>query len=293
MVDVLFTQRFDSLLGSARQLFVDVDIGVVRGNIFILDMDVLPSQPQNLTHSQRASKREIHGNIELAVLALIQRQANRVGIPDVPLFINGLGKNRIFKRILANQFPTHSLLECTTQELDDLFDGLVGHKLRSGFAVLPGHTGRFLERLNIFVYHAGRDGLYLQVTNDGVNVVCNQGHLTVVHGNAPLLFAVGRNKVIQELLDGLLARREKGACVLLVFNLSFAFQSFFVGVPGFPLLLGVTVFVNIVINDGICFFTFDDRSHTECSFPVRTPGRLTIRQMIFWKLVWHYQLERL
>ena len=64
---------------------------------------------------------------------------------------------------------------------------------------------------------------------------------------------------MQELLNGLLARREEGACVLLVFNPSFAFQSLFVGMPGFPLLLGVTVFVNIVINDGISCVILDLR----------------------------------
>ena len=39
---------------SPCQLLVDVDIGIIRRNIFIGNMDVLPGQPQDFTHTQRA-----------------------------------------------------------------------------------------------------------------------------------------------------------------------------------------------------------------------------------------------
>ena len=52
MVDVLLPQHFNSPLGGPRQLLVDVDIGVVIGNIFIGDVDIAPGQPQNFPHTQ-------------------------------------------------------------------------------------------------------------------------------------------------------------------------------------------------------------------------------------------------
>ena len=71
MVDVLLPQHLNGLLGSPRQFLVDVNIGVVGSKFFIRDMDVAPCQPQNLAHTQRAGKREVHSHIEFAVRALL------------------------------------------------------------------------------------------------------------------------------------------------------------------------------------------------------------------------------
>ncbi len=47
MVDVLLPQHLNGPFGGPRQLLVDIDIGVVIGNILVGDMDVVPGQPQD------------------------------------------------------------------------------------------------------------------------------------------------------------------------------------------------------------------------------------------------------
>ena len=54
--------------------------------------------------------------------------------------------------------------------------------------------------------------------------------------------------------------------MLLIFNLSLALQGLLMGTPGFPLLFGFAVLVNIVVNNGIVFLSLDDRCHIDTSF---------------------------
>ena len=56
MVDILFAQRLDCPFGGARQFLVNIDIGVVRGDLVLGNMYVVPGQPQNLTHTERAGE---------------------------------------------------------------------------------------------------------------------------------------------------------------------------------------------------------------------------------------------
>lgn len=69
-------------------------------------------------------------------------------------------------------------------------------------------------------------------------------------------------EVIKELGDRLIAWREKSSRVLLIFDFCLALQGLFVGMPGFPLLFGFSVFVHIVVNNGIVFLSLDYRCHT-------------------------------
>ena len=259
-------QHFNGLLGGSCQLCLYVNISIVRRNIFILNVNIFPGQSKNLSHTQRTRKSKIHGDIQLTVRTLIQRQTNCFRIPDVPLFVLGLWKDRIIKRVFPDQFPSYRLLESTAEQLDNLFNGLVGNKFRPGFPVLPGNRRRLLKGLNVLVHHTGRNVLNLHVSDNRIDIVGNQGCLAVIHRHAPFFLSVGGNKVIQKIRYLLIVRRKKCAVVLLVLNFCFPFQGFFMGMPGFPFLFRFSIFINIVINNGIRFFTFDNRCHSRFSF---------------------------
>lgn len=79
-------------------------------------------------------------------------------------------------------------------------------------------------------------------------------------------FSVKRYEVIKELGDRLIAWREKSSRVLLIFDFRLALQGLFVGMPGFPLLFGFSVFVHIVVNNGIVFLSLDYRCHIVLPF---------------------------
>ncbi len=73
-----------------------------------------------------------------------------------------------------------------------------------------------------------------------------------------IYFSTQKNyEVIKELGDRLIAWREKSSRVLLIFDFCLAPQGLFVGMPGFPLLFGFSVFVHIVVNNGIVFLSLD------------------------------------
>jgi len=125
VVDILLTQRFNRPFGCPRQLLVDVDIGVIRRNIFIGNMDVLPGQSQDFTHTQRTGKGKVHCYIEFAVRAFVQGKTDHIRRPDIPFRILRFREDHIVKGISCNDFPSYRLLKRTPQELDDLFNGLV------------------------------------------------------------------------------------------------------------------------------------------------------------------------
>ena len=129
MVDILLPQHFNGPFGGPRQLLVDIDTGIVISNILVRDMDIVPGQPQDLTHSQRAGKGQVHSHIELAVRTLVQRGADHIGGPNIPLLILRLGKDHIFKGVLGDQLPPYCLLEGAAQELDDLLNGGVSDQV--------------------------------------------------------------------------------------------------------------------------------------------------------------------
>ena len=88
-------------------------------------MDVLPGQPQDFTHTQRAGKGKVHCYIELAVRAFVQGKTDHIRRPDIPFRILRFREDHIVKGISCNDFPAYRLLKRTPQELDDLFNGLV------------------------------------------------------------------------------------------------------------------------------------------------------------------------
>jgi len=51
--------------------------------------------------------------------------------------------------------------------------------------------------------------------------------------------------------------------VLLIFDFRLALQGLLVGMPGFPLLFGFSVFIHIVVNNGIVFLSLDYAAHDE------------------------------
>ena len=174
MVDVLLPQHLNGPLGGPRQLLVNVDIGVVIGNIFIGYVDIAPGQPQNFAHAQRTGKGQVHCYIELAVRTLVQGGADHIGGPDVPLLVFHFGQYHIVKGVLGNQLPPNRLLEGAAEKFDDLLDGSVGDKLRFGMVRLGVHRRGFLQSLDVLVHHPRGDVLHLHVPDDGVDVVGNQ-----------------------------------------------------------------------------------------------------------------------
>ena len=229
-------------------------------------MDIVPGQPQDLTHPQRAGKGQVHSHIELAVRTLVQGGADHISGPDVPLLILRLGQNHIFKGVLGNQFPPYRLLERAAQELDDLLDGGVGDQIRLCMMGPGIHCRSFLQGLNVLVHHPRRDLLHLQISDNGVDVVGDQRVLAVVHGHTPLLFPIERNKVQKKLGDGLVAGWKEGPRELLILHLCLALQCVLVRDAGLPFLLSLTVLIRIVVNDGIILFPFDNRCHSNTSF---------------------------
>ena len=167
-------------------------------------MDILPRQPQDFTHSQRTRKGKIHCDVQFAVLALIQCLANGICIPNVTLFINSFRQDGVVERIFSDQFPTDSLLKGTAKKFENSLDGRVRNIFCVCLAILSGGTGRFLECLNVFIHYAGCDRLHFQIADNGVDVVGNQGKLSVIHRDAPLSFAIGSNKVMQKFPNSLL-----------------------------------------------------------------------------------------
>ena len=56
VVDVPLADHLNGPLGGPHQLLVDVDIGVVRGDVIVLDVDIVPGEPQNLADPHGAGK---------------------------------------------------------------------------------------------------------------------------------------------------------------------------------------------------------------------------------------------
>ena len=268
IVDIPMPQHFNGPLGGSRQLLVDVDIGVVSGDVLVGDVDIAPGQSHNLTHAHGTGKGQIHRHIEFPVRTLIQGGADHIGGPDVPLFMFHFRQDHIVEGILRDQLPPNRLLEGAAEELDDLVNGGVGHELRFGMVVLGVHRRSFLQGLDVLVHHSGRDVLHFHIPDDGVDVVSDQGVLAVIHGNAPPLFAVEGDEVQQELRDTLIAGREKRPGGFLILHFRLAFQCVLIAGAGLPLLLGLAVLVHIGVDDGIVFLSFDNGCHNEPSFLV-------------------------
>ena len=116
-------------LSARASSFVDENIGVVIGTIVIGDVDIVPGQPQDLTHPQGAGKGQVHRYIELAVRTLIQGGADHIGGPDVPLLYSVLGSTTLSKGFLAISSHRTACLKAQRGELDDLLDGGVSDQV--------------------------------------------------------------------------------------------------------------------------------------------------------------------
>lgn len=120
MIDILFSDDINGLLGGVGYFLVDVDPGIICGNVSIADMSIVPGKAQDLVHTQQAGKGQIHRQVKSGAFASIQRLADGVYIPDIALVVTGAGQNGVVERILGNQLPADCLLERAAQELDDL-----------------------------------------------------------------------------------------------------------------------------------------------------------------------------
>ena len=184
-----------------------------------------------------AGKGQVHGDVELAIRAAVQGLADDLSGPDVPLLVLRFWQHHIVEGVLWDDLPSDRLLEGAAEQFDDLLNVLIAHVLRLGAVGLGGHRRRFLQGLNVLVHYTGRDVLHLQIPDDGVNIVGDEGGLAVVHGHAPPLFAVEGDEVQHELLDGLVAGREEGARGLFALNLRLALQCLLVSSCYLPLCL--------------------------------------------------------
>ena len=73
------------------------------------------------------------------------------------------------------------MFECTAQELDDLFDSSVGHKLRFDVVSPSVHRSSFLQSLDVFIHNPRGGIMHLHVPDDGGNIV--DDHRIFVFGN--------------------------------------------------------------------------------------------------------------
>ena len=87
MENIFFSYHFNRLFGSPYQLCLNVNIGIIRRYVFILNVDILPGQTKNFSHPQRTRKCKDHSNIQFAVSTLVQSDTDGIGVPDVTILV--------------------------------------------------------------------------------------------------------------------------------------------------------------------------------------------------------------
>lgn len=263
--DILFTEHVDGALRRAGQLLVDIDPRIVGGNVGVADVNIVPGQAEDFSETERAGKRQVHGDVQLAFRAGVQRLTNGVCVPDFLLLVVRPGQDRVVEGISPDDLPAHRLLERAAHQLENFLDVAVSQVLAGRLVRPGGHGRRGAQLLNELVNRARVDLLHLLLPDQGNDVVDDQRAAGVVHGYAPLLFSAELHEVPQELLDRLLARLDERALEHFRFDGYLAGLRLLIGFAGFPLLFGFTPFVRIVVNDVVPFSTFHDRCHCKAS----------------------------
>ena len=265
VVDVLLANGVDCLLRGAGYFFVNVDPGVICGNVRIRDVNIVPGKAQNLAHTQRTGKGKVHRQIKPGVVAGVQRLTDGIRVPDVALLVARPGQHGILKRILGDQLPADCLLESAAQELDDLLH--VGIRQELGCCpVSSGADGwRLTKCLNVLIDGAGGNVLHIQMANDGIDVVVDQSAAGRVHGHAPFLFAVQTDEIFKKFPNRLAGGSHEGSGGQTVFDIGFRLLRFLVSGTLFPFLFGLAQFILVPVYDAVASSSFYDRCHTYSS----------------------------
>ena len=98
-------------------------------------MDVLPGQPQDFTHTQRACKGKVHCNIELAVRAFVQGKTDHIRCPDIPF--------RILRKVWLPKTIAYILREWKKSQ--DELKGFLGDEYQDFDLVVALPNGRPCE----------------------------------------------------------------------------------------------------------------------------------------------------
>ena len=109
-------------------------------------MNVIPCQADNLANPQGAGKRKVDCDIQSSVFALVECFANGSSIPYFTRFALDFRKRCVFKGVLCDNVPAHSLTESTAQQFVDAFDIGRCHILRFAVSVLISGAFRPLQR---------------------------------------------------------------------------------------------------------------------------------------------------
>ena len=122
MENIFFSYHFNRLFGSPYQFCLNVNIGIIRRYVFILDVNILPGQTKNFpSHPERTRKSKVHSNIPFAVSTLVQSDTDGIGVPDVTFLVLCFRQYGSIKGIFCNQLPADSLLKGTAEKFDDLW----------------------------------------------------------------------------------------------------------------------------------------------------------------------------
>lgn len=170
------------------------------------------------------------------------------------------------RKDFSNQFPTNSLLKSTPEKFDDLLNVLIGNKLCFRFSVPLTNRRGLLKSLNVFVYHTGSNCLNLHIADNRIDIVGNQGCLTVIHRHTPIFSPHTWKQNRTENLK--LSDYSEGG----MYRCSVDFQpllsvsALLYGYARFPISVLFLHFHQYSYKQRNKIFTFDNRCHIRSSF---------------------------
>ena len=153
-------------------------------------MNVIPCQADNLANPQGAGKRKVDCDIQSSVFALVECFANGSSIPYFTRFALDFRKRCVFKGVLCDNVPAHSLTESTAQQFVDAFDIGRCHILRFAVSVLISGAFRPLQRGDKTVCGDRSYILHQRTAKFGIDVVANQSRIGFIGAGAPFLCSV-------------------------------------------------------------------------------------------------------
>ena len=153
-------------------------------------MNIVPSQTDNLANSQGTRKRKIDCHIQSPVFALVKCFANSSSIPYFTGLALDFRKRCIFKGVLCNNVPAHSLTESTAQQFVDAFDIGRCHILRFAVSVLISGAFRPLQRGDKPVCGDRSHILHQRTAKFWIDVVADQSRIGFIGAGTPFLCSI-------------------------------------------------------------------------------------------------------
>jgi len=161
------------LLVNPSEFFIDDNIRVVFRNILVSDMNTLPSQPRNLTHSQGAGKRKIDCDKQLSVGAVVQSLPDNIYCPDCPYLLFLFRQQHIIKGIFGNHVPANRLPEGTVHDLTDFLNRAGRQGLCPDLAEGCVDWRCLLKYKKKVIHDPAVDVLDVILTQDWIDIVVN------------------------------------------------------------------------------------------------------------------------